>query len=558
MDNRIASDQIVPERETLTVAFQQDFEDKASDGALIETVVGMTNAEGGTLYIGVDENGVACGVKADERNGPEKIASFIASHTEPPLVVSAECDEIGGKVVLAVSVPQSTGIVATRTGKVLKRRLTVGKRPGTFPLYPTEFISRLSEIGRLDYTAMTLPRTSPDDLDAVERDRLRDFIRQHRGEERLAELEDEEFDKALGLMQETRDGVMPTVAGLLLIGKRNVIRRRLPGAGAVFEDFSGANRGVREDFVLPLLDCFDALLLRFRARQVESEWMDGLVRVAVPAYSERAFREVLVNAFCHRDYARPGRIAVRMLDDGLAITSPGGFMSGLTPENLLTAPSRSRNPLLAEIFRRIGLAEGCGRGIEGIAEGNLRYGRPLPDFSESDEETVRVVFPKCEADQEFHKFLIRSQRRPEVKIGFPDLLILSAIRFAGSLTFAGLLESTHLPERRIERHLRILTEEELIESVDNGDDRKWMLKGCCDKEESCKKASMRFAGTNAERREALVLKWARTHSTLTRGDVMTLLGLEGQTVYRLLKRLVERGLLIREGTKRGSVYRTPE
>lgn len=85
-----------------------------------------------------------------------------------------------------------------------------------------------------------------------------------------------------------------------------------------------------------------------------------------------------------------------------------------------------------------------------------------------------------------------------------------------------------------------------------------MLKGCRDKEEPCTEASIRFSGTNAERREALVLKWARTHSTLTRGDVMTLLGLEGQTVYRLLKRLVERGLLIREGTKRGSVYRTPE
>lgn len=558
MDKRVAPVCTVPTRETLTVVFLRNFNEEASGDAVIETAVGMTNAEGGTLYIGVDENGGSCGVKADERNDPEKIASFIASHTEPPLVVSVECDEIGGKVVLAVSVPQSSGIVATRTGKVLKRRLTVGKRPGTFPLYPTEFISRLSEIGRLDYTAMTLPRTSPDDLDAVERNRLRDFIRQKRGEERIAELEDAEFDKALGLVQETRDGVTPTVAGLLSIGKRNVIRRQLPGAGAVFEDFSGANRGVSEDFVLPLLDCLDALLLRFRARQVESEWMDGLVRVAVPAYSEHAFREALVNAFCHRDYARPGRISVRMLDDGLAITSPGGFMSGLTPETLLTAPSRSRNPLLAEIFRRIGLTESCGRGIERIAEGNLRYGRPLPDFSESDEETVRVVFPKCEADQEFHKFLIRSQRRPEVKIGFSDLLILSAIRSAGSLTVAGLLESTHLPERRIERHLRILTEKKLLEGVGNGDDREWMLKGCRDKEEPCTEASIRFSESNAERREALVLKWARTHSTLTRGDVMTLLGLEGQTVYRLLKRLVERGLLIREGTKRGSVYRTSE
>ena len=558
MKPNVSSISDLPAKESLTIEFKSDPKSGLPDRVVVEAVVGMTNAEGGMLYIGVDENGGVRGVKADERSDPEKIVAFIASHTEPPLVVSAECEEIGGKMIWAVSVPQSLGIVATRTGKVLKRRLTVGKRPGTFPLYPTEFISRLSEIGRLDYSAMTLSGTSTDDLDAVERNRLRDFIRQNRGEERLAELEDAEFDKALGLVQETRDGVTPTVAGLLLIGKRDVIRRRLPGAGAVFEDFSGANRGVSEDFVLPLLDCLDALLLRFRARKVETEWMDGLVRVAVPAYSERAFREALVNAFCHRDYARPRRISVRMLDDGLAITSPGGFMSGLTPENLLTVPPRSRNPLLAEIFRRIGLAECCGRGIERIAEGNLRYGRPLPDFSESDEETVRVVFPKCEVDQEFHKFLIRSQRRPEVKIGFSDLLILSAIRSAGSLTVAGLLESTHLPERRIERHLRILTEKELLEGVGNGDDREWMLKGCRDKEEPCTEASIRFSGTNAERREALVLKWARTHSTLTRGDVMTLLGLEGQTTYRLLKRLVERGLLIREGTKRGSVYRAPE
>ena len=109
MDNRIASDQIVPERETLTVAFQQDFEDKASDGALIETVVGMANAEGGTLYIGVGEEGRIFGVRTEAGNNPEKAVAFIASHTVPPLIVSAESEEVEGKKIWVVRVPKAEG-----------------------------------------------------------------------------------------------------------------------------------------------------------------------------------------------------------------------------------------------------------------------------------------------------------------------------------------------------------------------------------------------------------------------------------------------------------------
>lgn len=240
MDNRIASDQIVPERETLTVAFQQDFEDKASDGALIETVVGMANAEGGTLYIGVGEEGRIFGMRTEAGNNPEKAVAFIASHTVPPLIVSAESEEVEGKKIWVVRVPKAEGIVAAQDGKVLKRRLGVGKKPGTFPLYPPEFVSRLSDIGRLDFSAMILSGTSTDDLDDLEREGLRAFMRKNRAEKGLADLEDSEFDKALGFVRETRSGILPTVAGLLMIGKVTVIQRRLSGAGIMFQHFSGS------------------------------------------------------------------------------------------------------------------------------------------------------------------------------------------------------------------------------------------------------------------------------------------------------------------------------
>ncbi len=78
-------------------------------------------------------------------------------------------------------------------------------------------------------------------------------------------------------------------------------------------------------------------------------------------------------------------------DDGLAISSPGGFIEGVGIGNLLVTPPRSRNPLLADIIKRIGLAERTGRGIDRIFEGMLRYGRPAPDYSMSTDYTVAVL-----------------------------------------------------------------------------------------------------------------------------------------------------------------------
>jgi len=103
----------------------------------------------------------------------------------------------------------------------------------------------------------------------------------------------------------------------------------------------------------------------------------GLIRLSIPEFDKRAFRESLVNAFCHRDYSILSRIRFLVDDDGLTINSPGGFIEGVTIENLLTVEPHGRNPSLADALKRIGLAERTGRGIDRIFEGSLIYGRPL-------------------------------------------------------------------------------------------------------------------------------------------------------------------------------------
>ena len=84
----------------------------------------------------------------------------------------------------------------------------------------------------------------------------------------------------------------------------------------------------------------------------------------------------MINAFCHRDYTMLGTVRVLIDDEGMTISSPGGFIDGVTLENLLTVEPHGKNPALADALKRIGLAEKTGRGIDRIYEGSIIYGRP--------------------------------------------------------------------------------------------------------------------------------------------------------------------------------------
>jgi len=110
--------------------------------------------------------------------------------------------------------------------------------------------------------------------------------------------------------------------------------------------------------------------------------------VAVAAYSQTAFREALANALIHRDYTRPGAVLVQWSQDQLEIASPGGFPSGIRLDNLLVVPPHPRSPLLADAFKRAGLVERTGRGINRMFAEQLSVGRPAPDSGRSSAEHV--------------------------------------------------------------------------------------------------------------------------------------------------------------------------
>ena len=97
--------------------------------------------------------------------------------------------------------------------------------------------------------------------------------------------------------------------------------------------------------------------------------LEGLYRVDVPEISMDALREAIINAFCHRDWRDPDYVQVAIFKNRVEVRNPGTLYGGLTLAEMRKGNvSRRRNPLIADLFRRIEMVEGWGRGMPLILE----------------------------------------------------------------------------------------------------------------------------------------------------------------------------------------------
>ena len=111
-------------------------------------------------------------------------------------------------------------------------------------------------------------------------------------------------------------------------------------------------------------------------------------REEMPEYVERSYHEALVNALAHRDYLVNGsEVHIDIYDDRMEIYSPGGMPDGsvIQDRDPLMVPSTRRNPVLADVFNRLGYMERKGSGFGKIISG---YEFQI-NYSESKRQTFR-------------------------------------------------------------------------------------------------------------------------------------------------------------------------
>ena len=544
---------MIPKKETLTIEFKSDV-DCLDEKELVSEIVGMTNTEGGVLYLGVEDNGEVTGVHKRHKD-PNGAMALIANKTVPSLSVRAEIIEEEGIEVLQIQIPMSKTIIATSDGKIQRRRLKPDGSPENVPMYPYEIQGRLSSLSQLDYSAQILLGATMDDLDGNERDRLRNIIKYRKGDKALLELTDEELDKALQLAKEEAGVLYPTVTGMLLLGKEDRIAELLPTAKAVFQVLEGTKVRKNEQTSKPLLATFEMFEEYMKAWNPEREMEYGLFRVPIPEFSEAAYREGLVNAFCHRDYTVIQAVRVAVEDEGLTISSPGGFIEGVNLKNLLTVEPHGRNPVLADALKRIGLAEKTGRGIDRIFEGSIVFGRPLPDYSETTSTYVKLFIQRAEPDLAFTKMISNEENRLGRSLPINSLLILSALQSQRRLTIAEIVEVTNIGEIRAKAVVEKLVEAGLVDASGNNKARFYILSSKVYKEQDNMVGYVRQTGIDAVKYEAWIMELIQKQGgRITRDNVVELLNVTPSQAYRLLKKMSDKGRITLVGSGRSAYY----
>lgn len=146
-------------------------------------------------------------------------------------------------------------------------------------------------------------------------------------------------------------------------------------------------------------------------------------REEMPEYVERSYHEALINALAHRDYLVNGsEVHIDIYDDRMEIYSPGGMPDGsiIQDRDPLMVPSTRRNPVLADVFNRLGYMERKGSGFGKIISGyefQINYDESKRPSFRSDRYQFTVVMPNLNYDvsQEFEENKTMSESMSELE-----------------------------------------------------------------------------------------------------------------------------------------------
>lgn len=544
----------LPVNETLTVEFKSDCK-PLSDDELVEALVCLANTEGGELWLGVEDDGTPTGLHKTHQN-LTGLPGLIAARTSPSLAVTVEAVTLDGQQLARIRVDQAASEVATTAGKYLRRRLKPDGTPECVALLPHERSSRASRFGLVDASAQAVAGATLADLDPLERERLRQTVQQYGGDRVLLELDDEAMDGALGLTTRNAAGErVPTLTGLLVIGRENALREKVPTHEFAFQVLAREAVAFNEFRRYPLLKALDWLETNFRPYNPEKEIQVGLFRVPVPKVDMGAFREALANALVHRDYHRLSAVHVRLDDEGLTISNPGGLVEGVTLSNLLTTEPRPRNRALADAMKRIGVVERSGRGVDKIYRGMLRFGRPEPDYSRTDSNSVILRLATVAADEIFLQWLVEQEgRQSGTPLPIDSLIALAALREHKRLNAEELARHIQRDLTRARRTLEQLLEAGLVEAHGNTRSRSYTLSLDMYHAKGDKLAYTRQVGFSQLQHPEMVLNYVRQHGRIQRSEVMALCHLSESQAKALLQRLKNEGRLAQHGVRRWTFY----
>ncbi len=345
---------------------------------LAETLIAFANSDGGTVLVGVDEDGAIDNNLMQEE--VEDALRLALSQCRPGVRTQWQPSKARGREAIAIRVPRSTELHSLQDGRVLVRSGAENR-----PLVGDAIRHLATTKSSSDFETEAAPGSKFDDLDP---EMIAEY-RVKRAERQRRPVTVDDMSLLIGAGALTEEGT-PTVTGLLLFGYEP--QAFLPHSGLIVVRFAGTEpRGPgglpgysrREEIIGPLPRLIEAAWQVIWEEMRVAAVVKGLVREEKGEYPSFAIREALVNAVCHRDYQLTGRrIEIRMFDDRMEVISPGGLPGYITVDNIVEEHF-SRNPRLVHGLFQWGFIEELGLGVDRMIEDMVNAGHPAPEFKDA-------------------------------------------------------------------------------------------------------------------------------------------------------------------------------
>ena len=376
---------------------QQDIEFKSQwSDTILKTACAFANTDGGSIYIGIDDNGNPVELKNIKKlmeDIPNKIKNSIG------IVPKVNLVEKDGKQVIEINI-ESYKYPVSYKGAFYKRSGSTDTE-----LSGTELTSFLLQKSGFVWDQTVEPSATLDDINLETLDHFRRL-----SQKRLSFISTEDDQELLLEKLNLLENGKLKRAAILLFGKNP--RKYFITSYLQIGRFISESEVISSDIVEGnLFEQVEKALEILRIKYLQNRfYYEGIVRKEDLEIPEAVLREGIINTLIHRDYMISAQTQLRVYDNKIWLWNAGKLPEGITIEQL-KKPHASclRNPLLADIFYKAGYIESWGRGTLNIIDYCASINLPEPEMSEEMNGFLLVI----------HKHTGSSERIPETTQKLP-------------------------------------------------------------------------------------------------------------------------------------------
>ena len=382
----------------------------------LKSVSAFANTAGGTLFFGVDNSHNVVGL-TDPQKDAEDISRLIKERISPTPRFILTAEQEYGKAVLVLSIPRGTHTpYYYKADGIREAYIRLGDES---VVAPDHILHELILDGMNEsFDALVSKYDAKDFAFSSLRARYRKWT---------GKSFDDSFLASFGLIDEDTNKL--TNAGVLIADDCPLRQSRvfcvrwngLTKAGGLVDAIDSAE--YTGSLILLLENG-----MNFIKRHNRMMWRKAPTsRIEMPEYADRSCLEALTNALIHRSYLEIGsEVHIDIFDDRLEITSPGGMVSGKNIQDLDLSKSlisKRRNPVLADIFARLGYMERQGSGIKKIIENyevEVNYSEDLKPEFYSDSSQFTVILKNLNYGKSIEDLVIDS-KNPAIEAENPAI-----------------------------------------------------------------------------------------------------------------------------------------